>query len=103
MFEPDAEAMPPEELARLQDERLRTMVGRLLAQGGLQAERLRAAGVTGPGDVALADLPRLPMTGKSDLWEAYPFGMIAVPVQDVVAVHGSSGTGGRPTLVAYTR
>jgi phenylacetate-coenzyme A ligase PaaK-like adenylate-forming protein len=103
MFEPDAEAMPPEELARLQDERLRTMVGRLLALDGRQAERLRAAGVTSPADVALADLPRLPMTRKSDLWEAYPFGMIAVPVRDVVAVHGSSGTGGRPTLVAYTR
>ena len=103
MFEPDAEAMPPEELARLQDERLRTMVGRLLVLGGVQAERLRAAGVTSPADVTVADLPRLPMTRKSDLWEAYPFGMIAVPAEDVVAVHGSSGTGGRPTLVAYTR
>jgi phenylacetate-coenzyme A ligase PaaK-like adenylate-forming protein len=103
VFEPDAEAMPPEELARLQDQRLRTLVGRLLALDGRQAQRLRAAGVTSPADVALADLPRLPMTGKSDLWEAYPFGMVAVPLQDVVAVHGSSGTGGRPTLVAYTR
>jgi phenylacetate-coenzyme A ligase PaaK-like adenylate-forming protein len=103
MFEPDAEARPPEELARLQDDRLRTLVGRLLGLGGLQAQRLRAAGVTSPADVTLADLPRLPMTGKSDLWEAYPFGMVAVPLPDVVAVHGSSGTGGRPTLVAYTR
>ena len=103
MFEPDAEAMPHEELARLQDDRLRTLVGRLLALGGVQAQRLRAAGVTGPADVALTDLPRLPMTGKSDLWQAYPFGMVAVPPEDVVVVHGSSGTGGRPTLVAYTR
>jgi phenylacetate-coenzyme A ligase PaaK-like adenylate-forming protein len=103
MFEPDAEAMPPEELARLQDARLRTLVGRLLALGGQQAQRLRAAGVASPADVTLADLPRLPMTRKSDLWEAYPFGMVAVPPEDVVAVHGSSGTGGRPTLVAYTR
>jgi phenylacetate-coenzyme A ligase PaaK-like adenylate-forming protein len=103
MFEPAAEAMPHEELARLQAGRLRTLVGRLLAVGGLQAQRLRAAGVTHPADVVLADLPRLPVTGKSDMWEAYPFGMIAVPLDDVVAVHGSSGTGGRPTLVAYTR
>jgi len=103
MFEPGAEAMPHEELARLQDDRLRTLVGRLLALGGVQAQRLRAAGVTSPADVALSDLPRLPMTGKSDLWEAYPFGMVAVPPEDVVVVHGSSGTGGRPTLVAYTR
>ena len=103
MFEPGAEAMPHEELARLQDDRLRTLVGRLLALSGVQAQRLRAAGVTSPADVAVSDLPRLPMTGKSDLWEAYPLGMVAVPPEDVVVVHGSSGTGGRPTLVAYTR
>ena len=103
VFEPDAEAMPDEQLAQLQDQRLRTLVGRLLTQGGRPAERLRAEGVTSPADVTLADLPRLPMTHKSDLWAAYPFGMVAVPAQDVVAVHGSSGTGGRPTLVAYTR
>src|SRR5215831_15672365 len=58
-----------------------------------------------PGAEAMPhdELPRLPMTGKSDLWQAYPFGMVAVPPEDVVVVHGSSGTGGRPTLVAYTR
>jgi phenylacetate-coenzyme A ligase PaaK-like adenylate-forming protein len=104
MFEPDAEAMPPGQRERLQLGRLRTMVDRLLALGGVQAGRLREAGVQAGADVAtLADLPRLPMTVKSDLWDAYPFGMVGVPADDVVAVHGSSGTGGRPTLVAYTR
>src|SRR6516165_4922596 len=103
MFEPSAEAMPAEELASLQSERLRALVGRLLAAGGIQAERLRAAGVTAPDDITLADLPRLPMVAKADLWAAYPFGMIQVPAEDLVAVHGSSGTGGRPTLVGYTR
>ncbi len=102
MFEPDAEAMRPEERAQLQLQRLRGLINRLLALRGVQSERLRAAGVTGGADVTLADLPRLPLTAKTDLWEGYPFGMIAVPVQDVVTVHGSSGTGGRPTLVAYT-
>jgi phenylacetate-CoA ligase len=103
MFEPGAEAMPAEELASLQEQRLRGLVSRLLAAGGLQAERLRAAGVTAPDGVTLADLPRLPMVAKADLWAAYPFGMIALPAEDLVAVHGSSGTGGRPTLVGYTR
>jgi len=79
------------------------LVSRLLTAGGLQAERLRAAGVTAPDGVTLADLPRLPMVAKADLWAAYPFGMIALPAEDLVAVHGSSGTGGRPTLVGYTR
>src|SRR6266568_1710604 len=94
--------MRPEERAQLQLQRLRGLINRLLALRGVQSERLRAAGVTGGADVTLADLPRLPLTAKTDLWEGYPFGMIAVPVQDVVTVHGSSGTGGRPTLVAYT-
>jgi phenylacetate-CoA ligase len=70
---------------------------------GVQGERLRAAGVTAGPDVTLSDLPRLPLTTKAELWQAYPFGMTAVPLSHVVAVHGSSGTGGRPTLVAYTR
>ena len=104
MFEPDAESMSADERADLQLVRLRTLVDRLLALGGLQAERLKSAGVTGGADITgLADLPRLPMTGKSDLWAEYPFGMTGVPMSDVVAVHGSSGTGGRPTLVTYTR
>jgi phenylacetate-CoA ligase len=103
MFEPSAEAMPAEELASLQSERLRALVGRLLTAGGIQAERLRATGVTAPDGITLADLPRLPMVAKADLWAAYPFGMLQVPAEDLVAVHGSSGTGGRPTLVGYTR
>jgi phenylacetate-coenzyme A ligase PaaK-like adenylate-forming protein len=53
--------------------------------------------------VNLATLSRLPTTDKRDLWDHYPFGMLARPREEVVAVHGSSGTGGRPTLVAYTR
>ena len=104
MFEPELEAMPDGQRARLQLARLRGLVDRLLADGGVQAERLRQAGVGGGQDITgLDDLPRLPMTGKRDLWDAYPFGMTGVPVADVVAVHGSSGTGGRPSLVAYTR
>jgi phenylacetate-coenzyme A ligase PaaK-like adenylate-forming protein len=102
VFEPEAETRPAPDLARLQDERLRALVDRLLAAGGLQAGRLRAAGVTEGSGLTTADLPRLPTTTKQDLWDGYPFGMLAVPMDQVVAVHGSSGTGGRPTLVAYT-
>src|SRR5216684_5934178 len=103
MFEPDAESMPAEQRAGLQEQRLRVLVDRLLALDGVQAERLRSAGVTSGSALGLRDLPRLPMVAKADLWAAYPFGMIQVPVEDLVAVHGSSGTGGRPTLVGYTR
>jgi phenylacetate-coenzyme A ligase PaaK-like adenylate-forming protein len=102
MFEPDAESMPQEGLAELQQDRLRGMIDRLLAAGGVQAGRLKDAGVAGGAEVSLADLPRLPMTAKDDLWRGYPFGMFAVKPEDVVTLHGSSGTGGRPTLVGYT-
>ncbi len=103
MFEPAAESMPAEQLAGLQLERLRALIDRLISVGGLQGTRLKAAGVAAGADVNLATLHRLPTTAKADLWEAYPFGLLAVPRQEVVAVHGSSGTGGRATLVAYTR
>jgi phenylacetate-coenzyme A ligase PaaK-like adenylate-forming protein len=95
--------MPKAERTRLQDDRLRALVDRLLAAGGLQGQRLHEAGVTSGAGLTTADLPRLPVTVKQDLWDAYPFGLLAVPREQVVAVHGSSGTGGRPTLVAYTR
>jgi phenylacetate-coenzyme A ligase PaaK-like adenylate-forming protein len=103
MFEPEAESMPAEALAGLQLDRLRAMIDRLIGLGGLQGTRLREAGVAAGADVNLATLARLPAITKQDLWDGYPFGLLAVPREDVVAVHGSSGTGGRPTLVAYSR
>ena len=103
MFEPEEEARPVEALAGLQLDRLRAMIDRLIAAGGLQGSRLKEAGVEAGADVNLATLARLPSITKQDLWGAYPFGLLAVPREEVVAVHGSSGTGGRPTLVSYTR
>jgi phenylacetate-CoA ligase len=103
IFEPDAESIPAEALAALQAGRLQSLIDRLLAADGVQGSRLREAGVGAGQDVTLEDLPRLPMTYKTDLWDSYPFGLLTVPRSEVVTVHGSSGTGGRPTLVAYTR
>jgi phenylacetate-CoA ligase len=103
IFDMAEETMPAEQRAALQAGRLSALVDRLLEVGGLQAERLRAAGVVRGADVTLDDLPGVPFTWKKDLWDTYPFGMLAVPRDAVVAVHGSSGTGGRPTLVCYTR
>ncbi|GAA2448694.1 phenylacetate--CoA ligase [Actinomadura vinacea] len=103
MFDPKAEAMSRDERAALQRHRLWGLVDRLMVAGGVQADRLREAGVKGGADVTLAELHNLPFTTKQDLWDAYPLGMLAVPQDQVVAVHGSSGTRGRPTLVAYTK
>ncbi|HEU5031250.1 MAG TPA: phenylacetate--CoA ligase [Spirillospora sp.] len=103
MFDPRAEAMSTDERAALQRHRLWGLVDRLVAAGGVQGGRLKEAGVVGGADVTLADLRRLPFTTKQDLWDGYPFGMLSVPRDQVAAVHGSSGTRGRPTLVAYTK
>lgn len=103
MYEVRAESMSADERGALQLDRMRALIDTLLAAGGVQAERLRAAGVTGGADLAdLAQVAELPTAGKRDLWDHYPLGMVAVPRERIAALHGSSGTGGRPTLVAYT-
>jgi phenylacetate-CoA ligase len=103
MFEPEAEAMTPEDLAAVQQERLRRLAGRLLAAGGPAGARLAAAGLASAAELTLADLPRLPFTTKQDLWDNYPLGLLAVDRREVAAVHASSGSRGRPTIVAYTQ
>lgn len=66
-------------------------------------QQFDAAGVH-PSDLkSLADLARFPFTMKSDLRDNYPYGMVATPMRDIVRVHASSGTTGRPTVVAYTQ
>src|SRR5690348_14586249 len=88
----------------LQLERLRQTVQRQLDHVVPMRERLHAAGVTSARDIAsLEDLPKLPFSHKSDLREHYPFGLFAVPLDQVVRIHASSGTRGKPTVVGYTR
>ena len=100
----DIETAPRERIEELQLERLRSTVDLLLNSVPAGRERLLAAGVRAPEDVAsLDDLPRLPFTFKSDLREHYPFGLLAVPRERLVRVQASSGTGGKPTVVGYTR
>ncbi len=100
----DVERAPREQLRALQLERLRALVERLLAAVPVSRERLHAAGVRCGDDVrSLDDLRRLPFATKSDLREHYPFGLLAVPREELLRVHASSGTGGKATVVAYTR
>jgi phenylacetate-CoA ligase len=104
IWDPEAETLPRERLEALQLQRLRGTVGRLLRAVPAQRERLRATGVDAPEDLkSLADVRRLPFTGKADLREHYPFGLFAVPREQVLRVHASSGTRGKPTVVGYSR
>jgi phenylacetate-CoA ligase len=97
------ETAPRAELAALQLERLRAVVARVAARVPLYRERLAAAGVRAEDLRTLADLKTLPFTTKADFRDTYPYGMLAVPMDEVVRVHASSGTTGKPTVVAYTR
>ncbi|HWC02461.1 MAG TPA: phenylacetate--CoA ligase [Methylomirabilota bacterium] len=96
------ETLPRADLGRLQVERLRALVARTGAVP-LYRDRLAAARVR-PDDIrALADLRRLPFTTKADFRDTYPFGLLAAPMDEIVRIHASSGTTGKPTVVAYTR
>src|SRR3954462_7302657 len=100
----DVERAPRERLRALQLERLRGLVARLLEAVPVTRERLHNAGVRSGEDVgSLDDLRRLPFSVKADLREHYPFGLLAVPREELVRVHASSGTGGKATVVGYTR
>ncbi len=97
------ERMPREELRALQLERLRETIGRVLAGAAPLRDRLLEAGVDSPDAIgSLDDLARLPHTEKADLREHYPFGLLAVPREQLARIHASSGTGGKPTIVGYT-
>ena len=90
-------------LEALQLTRLRALVTRVAERVPLYRDRLHAAGVR-PEDVrTLADLRALPFTTKADFRDTYPYGLLAVPLEEVVRIHASSGTTGKATIVAYTR
>lgn len=97
------ECMPREELEQLQLERLQATLNRVYKNVPCYRNKFNAAGII-PEDVqSLADLNRLPFTVKEDLRLNYPYGMFAVPLREVVRIHSSSGTTGKPTVVGYTR
>jgi phenylacetate-CoA ligase len=99
-----AETLGRDELAALQLTRLRETVARVLSAQPRGAELLHSAGIERPDDLhSPADLERVPFMRKSDLRDAYPFGLLAVPREELVRVHASSGTHGKPTVVGYTR
>ena len=95
--------LPVDQLRDLQLRRLRGVVARAQENVEPYRKKLADAGV-GPDDLeSLDDLPNLPFTVKDDLRDAYPFGLLASAPDEVVRLHASSGTTGKPTVVAYTQ
>ena len=103
MFEKDLETLPREKLEALQSERLVSLVQRMHERVPYYKDQMEAAGVK-PSDIrGISDLHKLPFTTKEDLRKNYPFGLFTVPLDQVVRVHASSGTTGKPTVVGYTK
>jgi phenylacetate-CoA ligase len=103
IFNIDIETMPLPKLRNLQNERLRHIVATVFERVPFYRQMFQAAGLK-PSDIrGVQDLHKIPFTQKHDLRNNYPFGLFATPQSEVVRVHGSSGTTGKPTIVGYTK
>jgi len=97
------ESLPRNELEQIQLTRLQETVTRIYDKVPAYRDKMIEAGIK-PEDVkSLDDLKRLPFTNKKDLRDNYPFGLFTVPKKDLVRIHASSGTTGKPTVVGYTK
>ncbi len=101
-FNEEFETLPRPALEALQLKRLQNVLERVYANVPFYRASFAAAGIK-PSDVkSLADLRRLPFTTKQDMRNSYPYGLFAAPMEEIVRIHASSGTTGKPTVVGYT-
>jgi phenylacetate-CoA ligase len=97
------ECMDRNGIRQVQSERLRETLERAYFNVPFYRNRMQEAGL-GPESIqTIDDLSKLPFTTKQDLRDNYPFGLFAVPMSEIVRIHASSGTTGKPTVVGYTR
>jgi phenylacetate-CoA ligase len=102
-WNPEIECMPREKMQEIQLSRLQETVRRAYERVPLYKRLFDEKGIK-PEDIrSLNDLQHLPFTTKTDFRDNYPFGMFAVPMDEVVRIHASSGTTGKPTVVGYTQ
>ena len=97
------ECMDREEMRKLQSIRLRRIVEHAYHNSPFYRKKMQEMGIT-PDDIhSIDDIVKLPFTVKQDLRDNYPFGLMAVPMSEIVRLHASSGTTGKPIVVGYTR
>lgn len=102
-WQKEYEVMPREKLGELQLERLQKTVRHVYQNVDFYRRAFDAAGIK-PEDIrSLADITNLPFTTKQDLRDNYPFGLFAVPMEQIIRLHASSGTTGKPIVVGYTQ
>ncbi len=103
MYQPEIETLSIDKMRQLQSERLAEQVAYLYKRVPFYKSKLDEAGVK-PADIkSIHDIHKLPFTKKTDLRDNYPFGLFAVPQNEISRIHGSSGTTGKPTVVGYTK
>ena len=103
-YQKDIETMKRKDLEALQLERLRRLVDYCINNVQFYNERLTKAGITSGDKIkTLSDIQYIPVTTKDDIRDHYPFGMLARPMKDIVRIHASSGTTGKPTVGVYTQ
>ncbi len=102
-WQKDKETMDREELKQLQLERLQATLNRVARNVPFYRTKFQELGIEPYDFTRLEDLRSLPFTTKTDIRENYPYGLFAVPLREVVRLHASSGTTGKPTVVGYTR
>ncbi len=103
MFQPELETLPRPKLTELQNQRLREQVAYVYARVPFYKQLFDEKGLK-PSEIrGVEDLPKLPFTQKKDLRNHYPFGLFAVPREQIARIHASSGTTGKPTVVGYTK
>lgn len=103
IWNPKMECASRELMSEVQSERLIATVKRVYHNIPYYRQKMQEVGLV-PEDIkSVADLPKLPFTTKQDLRDSYPFGSFTVPMSEIVRIHASSGTTGRPTVVGYTR
>lgn len=103
MYQPDLEAMPRAQLEELQFQRMKSLLQRVYERVPMYKAKFDGAGFDPASFTSMDDIVKVPFTVKDDLRAAYPYGMFAAPLRDIVRVHSSSGTTGQITVVGYTR
>ena len=103
IYSREYETMLREDLEQLQVERLQATLNRVYRNVAFYRQAFDEAGVTIDSIRSLQDLVRLPFTTKEDLRRSYPYDMFAVPLRDIVRIHATSGTTGKPIVVGYTK
>ncbi len=102
-FNEKMERIDREDLKKIQLERLKKTVERCYHNVPFYKERLDSVGMTPEKFTSLDDLKEIPFTTKADIRDHYPYGLFAAPMKEIVRLHASSGTTGKPTVVGYTR